>query len=121
MLRRFGFAGRTGFKEAVDPRILLIRQPERERRRKFLHLPCAAAANDGRGDSRMMQGPGNGDYAGRYAVSAADLAQQVDEFEVSGQTGLVELRAFFRQSSAGIAATRSALILPVKRPETMGE
>jgi hypothetical protein len=55
-------------------------------------------------------------------VLLPDFAQMLDQLEVPAQARLVEFNgARFLQSSAGSCATRSAVILPVSRPESMGE
>ena len=101
---------------------MLVRaQPEVERRRHALHLLRAPPSHNGRCNSRVMQCPAHRHHPGAYAVAAADLAQQLHQAQVAAQLRLVNSTEPRRQSSAGNAAIRSALIVPASIPDSIGE
>ena len=85
------------------------------------HLLRAAAADDGCGNGGMMQRPGYRDNAGLDIVWLPDFAENFDQAEIAGQTRLVELDCTSAPVVLRKAATRSAVIFPVSRPETIGE
>ena len=67
----------------IDAVVLVLRDPEAERGHEAFDLLRAAAADNGGGDSWMMEGPGDGDDAGLDIVAAADFAEEFDETEVA--------------------------------------
>jgi len=110
-----------GSQKAVDPRIFFLVEPERKRCRQFLDLLGTAPAHNGGSDGRMVERPGDRDHSRGTPCPLPISRSSSTRRRLRLKRGSLNSTARLRQSSAGKAATRSAVILPVRRPETIGE
>ncbi len=50
-----------------------------------------AEADDGGGDGGVVESPGEGDFTGCFAVGLTDFGEEIDEGEIAGEVGFLEI------------------------------
>src|SRR5262245_41073059 len=98
-----------------------IRQTEGRGADDAVELIRTARAHDGGRHGGMSERPRNRGLAGGFAVSCADGLEPLRQLEPLREIRLLKYLAFLRQSLAGIAANRSCVMVPVSRPDCIGE
>ena len=112
---------RVGGDEVVDGVVFRVGEAEGEGGGKADDLLGAAAADDGGSDGGVVEGPGDGDDAGFDTVGEPISRRSSTRRRLRERRGSLNSTPRRRQSSAGMAATRSADMRPARSPLTMGE
>ncbi len=107
--------------ERLYPLEIVLVQAEVGRPGDAVDLVRPTAPDDGGRHGRVPQGPGDGYLGGRGVVAPPDLAQLLDELEVLGELGLLEVLGVAPPVVGGKFSMRSRVILPVNRPLAIGE